>query len=84
MIKLIVKANRWYDNLTDVKRIIFFFGVIMTFINTPYIIELISPNILNDRQLVLIWASAVFLFTSFRMVAVFNSRYEEHKQLNQK
>ena len=84
MIKLIVKANRWYDNLTDVKRTIFFLLVIMTLINTPYIIEVISPNTLNDRQLVLMWATGVFLFTSFRMVAVFNSRYEEYKQLNQK
>ena len=80
MIKLIVKANRWYDNLTDLKRTIFFFGVIMTFINTPYIIEVISPNTLNDRQLVLMWATGVFLFTSFRMVAVFNSWKEEYKQ----
>ena len=75
MIKLIVKANRWYDNLTEVKRAIFFLLVIMTFINMPYIIEVISPGTLSDRQLVLIWATGVFLFTSFRMVAVFNSWY---------
>ena len=84
MIKLIVKANRWYDNLSDIKRAIFFFGVIMTFINAPYIIEVISPNTLNDKQLVLMWYSGVFLFTLFRMVAVFNSWKEEYKQLNQK
>ena len=81
MIKLIVKANRWYDNLTEVKRYFFFLLVIMTLINMPYIIEVISPNALSDRQLVLTWSTGVFLFTSFRMVAVFNSWKEEYKKL---
>jgi hypothetical protein len=82
MIKLIVKANKWYDNLTDVKRAIFFFGVIMTLINTPYIIEIISPATLNDHQVVLVWAFGVFLITALRMVAVFYSWKEEYKKLN--
>lgn len=84
MIRLIVEANKWFDNLSSLKRTIFFFVVIVPFILMPYIIGLILPNLFSDNQIQMIWLFIIGLLTSLRMIAMFKIHKENNNTMNKK
>lgn len=69
MIKLILKANKWYDNMKDVNRTLFFFFVLLPIIGgLQYFIEYIF-NISESKSLI-IWAFTMLVLVLFRMTPV--------------
>lgn len=67
MIKNIIKANRWYDNLVEPKRTLFFFFVI-----TPIVFgsQFLFTTFLGEIGYIY-WSLLVLLLLIFRMVPVF-------------
>ncbi len=58
MIKLILKANQWYDNMKEPNRTLLFFGISIPIICSRYISYII-------------WAFIILIFVLFRMIPIF-------------
>ena len=65
MIKLILKANIWYDNIKEPKRTLFFFLLIMPII---VVSQYVLTRYLGDKVGYITWASLMLLIVSFRML----------------
>ncbi len=67
MIKSIIKANSWYDNMVEPKRTLFFFFVLVPIIfGSQFLLTTFLGNIGY-----IYWSLLILLLVIFRMVPVF-------------
>jgi hypothetical protein len=67
MIKSIIKANSWYDNLAEPKRTLFFFFVLAPLLfGTQFLLTTFLGNVGY-----IYWALWIMLVVIFRMVPIF-------------
>jgi hypothetical protein len=63
MIKLILKANNWYDSIKEPNRTIFFFSIMIPVIISQYFLTKLLGNVGY-----IYWALFMLIFVIFRMI----------------
>jgi hypothetical protein len=77
MIKSILKANSWYDNLKEPNRTLFFFFVLMPLI---YGSQLLLTTIFEEKWGYIYWGFWAMFLVAFRMIPSIVDIINMHKK----